>query len=300
MRFLFILIFFIAALNSSKVFSQYEMKVERQRDLDEDQIFLSETISEELLNNFELRSSYYTIKDNISNKASSAYVTDNPNKGEYLKFARELPSYYFTVHNKSIDYFLIMPFQKIDKGELKYLYFVKDIKNNKIIEFPCTVTGAITEKRAEELTGIKIDSNAKIYSESDMKIFEFDNAKYKVQDYENLKTEVRKIVGELLSKIPQKKKPANIEEITAYIKKESVSGGELDFLESLSPGKLYVIDKIAYNDEEAVALKWGEAVAELGITDEDEAILLWEEIYKKNIESNIQKALLRGFNSVDK
>ena len=83
-----------------------------QTDKNGNPIFNSDLISEEKFDNFELTSSYYNIKENISNKNSSVYVSDNPTLDDYIKFSRNLPSTFFIAHKGQTVICMIMLLQK--------------------------------------------------------------------------------------------------------------------------------------------------------------------------------------------
>lgn len=255
-------------------------------------VFNNELISEEKLDNFELTSSYYNIKDNISNKESSVYVSDNPTIDDYLKFARDLPSNFFIIHKGQNVIVAIMLLQRNDGDKTTLTYNIVNPNNGKSMEVPCNVFGEITEKRVDELLKLKIDSTAKIIDMPGGKSFLFNGIAYKIQPYDKLKAEVIELANQLISGGEEIKDPVE------YIKKETI-GGKLDFNKVLENEKqsLFVYDGMAYNKKDFAIYLWGKKVKMIGIKSSKKAIKLWEEINKRTLTEPERKALNNGFNS---
>lgn len=255
-------------------------------------VFNNELISEEKLDNFELTSSYYNIKDNISNKESSVYVSDNPTIDDYLKFARDLPSNFFIIHKGQNVIVAIMLLQRNDGYKTTLTYNIVNPNNGKSMEVPCNVFGEITEKRVDELLKLKIDSTAKIIDMLGGKSFLFNGIAYKIQPYDKLKAEVIELANQLISGGEEIKDPVE------YIKKETI-GGKLDFNKVLENEKqsLFVYDGMAYNKKDFAIYLWGKKVKMIGIKSSKKAIKLWEEINKRTLTEPERKALNNGFNS---
>lgn len=256
-------------------------------------VFNSVVISIDAIDNFELTSNYYTIDNNISNKESSVYVSDNPDLADYLKFTRDLPSYYFIVHQGQNVSFMIMLLQKNNGSKTTLNYMVLNPSNNKSFDMPCSVFGEISEKRVQELQKLNIDSTANILTMPNGELFLFNGIAYRIQPYEELKAEVIEIAKHLMN--PDSDDNMSRED---YIKKETI-GGKLDFMKVLdSEGKgntLLVYNGISYNSKDYSILLWGQAVKRLGINSLKEAVTLWESIYKKKMTTPEKKALTNGY-----
>lgn len=153
-------------------------------------VFNSELISEEKLDGFELTCSYYTIDNNISNKESSVYVSDKPTLSDYLKFSRDLPSNFFVVHQGQNVMVMIILLQKNDVPKTDLSYHIVNPNNGKSMDAPCNVFGEISEKRVDELLKLKVDSAAKVLDMPGGKSFLFNGIVYKIQPYDELKSEV--------------------------------------------------------------------------------------------------------------
>jgi len=277
-----ILLFTIFALTS----------VYGQTDQHGNPVFNNELISEEKLVDFELTSSYYNIKENISNKKSSVYVNDNPTLDDYLKFARDLPSNFFIVHNGQNVMVMIMLLQRNEGSKTTLTYNIVNPNNGKSMEVPCNVFGEITEKRVDELLELKIDSTAKVLDMPGGKSFLFNGIVYKIQPYDKLKAEVIELANQLISGEEE------IQDPIEYIKKETI-GGKLDFnkiLEKEEQG-LFLYDGIAYNKKNFAIYLWGKKVKMIGIKSSKKATKLWEEINERTLTKSEKKALVNGFES---
>ena len=87
-------------------------------------------------------------------------------------------------------------------------------------------------------------------------------------------------------------------DIQSYIKKESI-GGKLDFTkkvdEKYKDTPMIVFGDTAYNKKDFAILLWAANVRNLGIESFDQAVKIWEEIYKKSLTDPEKKALKTGF-----
>lgn len=254
-------------------------------------VFNSEIISEEHLEGFELTSSYYTIGNNISNKGSSVYVSDNPALSDYLKFARELPSHFFIVHQGQNVLLSIILMPKIEDSNTIFIHHLINPVNGKSMQLPCNVSGEVTEKRADELLKLKVDTSAKIIDlPMEGKGLLFDGIVYRIQPYDKVKEEVILLLNELAAPEEEIKDPVE------YIKKETI-GGELDFNKILEAQEqtLFLQDGIAYNKKDFAIFMWGAKVKMLGIGSSKKAVKLWEEINKRSLTAPEEKALISGY-----
>lgn len=257
-------------------------------------VFNSETISEEKFDNFELTSNYYNIKDNISNKQSSVYVNDKPGIPDYLKFSRDLPSYFFIVH-KGADIVVMMMLVQKNSGEKTTLtYNILNPRTGKSMEAPCKVWGEIAEKRVDELEKIKPDPYANTLTLNDGRLYMFNNIGYRIQPYDKLKAEVIEIATQLVGGDGKEE----IKDPIEYIKKETI-GGELDFNKALEKETrtLFLNDGVAYNKKDFAIYLWGKKVKSLGIESSKKASKLLEEINNRALTDPEKKALANGFES---
>ena len=265
-----------------------------QTDKNGNPIFNSQLLSEEQFEGFELTSSYYTIDNNISNKNSSVYVTDKPSLNDYLKFARDLPSNFFIIHQRQKVIFMIMLIQKNEDSKTTLMYNILNPNNGKSMQIPCNVWGEISEKRASELLKLNVDTSAKIIEfPNNGKGFLFNGIAYRIQLYSNLKSEVIEIAKELTST-----NEVEIKDTIAYIRKETI-GGNLDFNKLLENEKqpFFLYEGVLYNKKDFAIFLWGKKVKQLGISSSKKATILLEEINNSILTEAEKKALVTGFES---
>lgn len=262
-------------------------------------VFNSELISEEKIDNFELTSTYYTINNNISNKASSVYVSEKPTLNEYLNFSRDLPSNAFIVHKGQKVMVMIMLLQKNEGDKTILTYNIINPNNNKSMQIPCNVFGEISEKRADELLKTKVDTTSKIIDlPNNGKGILFNEIVYRIQPYNKLKEEVIDIAKQIINGGDKKEE---IKDPIEYIKKETI-GGKFDFNKALENEKqsLILYEGIAYNKKDFAIFLWGKKVRMVGIPSSKKATKLWEEINKRDLTEPERNALIRGFDSKSK
>lgn len=266
-------------------------EISAQEHKNENGVFNNIQLSNEQIFGFGITSSYYTIENNISNKQSSVYVSENPSIAAYTDFALDIPSHLFVIHLAERVQMVITVQPKREGKKTIWIYNVMNTKNGKSIEKPCTVPGEITDTRAEELLKLKIDPTAKFTESTDKnKWFLFNGVNYQVQSYEKVKSEVSELAKQLLNPDP-----------IVYIKKESI-GGKLDFAKSLEKQSQssYQINDVTYSKKEYAIYLWGKKVKQLQIKPVETATDLWQEIYKNKLSTSEKKALLAGYNNLSK
>lgn len=80
-------------------------------------------------------------------------------------------------------------------------YHIVNPENGKSVDVPCDVWGEISEKRADELTRLKIDEASNVIDlPNNGKLFLFDGVAYRIQPYDQIKTEVIKIAEHLINR----------------------------------------------------------------------------------------------------
>ncbi|SHL55967.1 hypothetical protein SAMN05444360_102322 [Chryseobacterium carnipullorum] len=256
-----------------------------QLDKNGNPIFNSEKIENFSFENVEIISNYYTIKDNIDNKQSSVFISENPTLDNYWNFSCNLPSYYFMVVDKGNVKGMLMLIPK--KEDDSFFYNVVIPNKNESFQIPSKLKGRITENRAKELA----DFN-KTKAIINNGILKFNNKDFQVLKYNDVIEEVKNIVKE---KFIDNQDDEN-SSIENYIKSES-KGGKLDFKNTVEKyeGAFINFDGIMYNKKDFAILMWGAAVKKTGITELNKAKLLWEEINERNLTEPELKALRKGF-----
>lgn len=275
-RTLFIFIFSIF-LTGSNLYAQI--------DKNGNPIFNSEKIENVSFENVEIISSYYTIKDNIDNKQSTVFISENPTLDNYWNFSCDLPSYYFTVADKGNVKVMLMLIPK--KEDDSFFYNVVIPNKNESFQIPSKLKGRITENRAKELAGFK--KTKAIINDG---ILKFNNKDFQVLKYSDVLEEVKNIVKEKF--IDNHDDENSI--IENYIKTES-KGGKLDFKNTVEKyeGAFINVDGILYNKKDFAILMWGAAVKKTGITELSKAQILWQEINERNLTEPELRALRKGF-----
>lgn len=268
---------FLIFLTSSSLYSQL--------DKNGNPIFNSEKIDSFNFENLEIISNYYNIKDNIANKQSSVFISENPTLEDYWNFSTKLPSYYFMIIDKGNIQGMLMLIPK--KEDNSFFYNVIIPNTNENFQVPSKLRGEISENRAKELLGIE-KSKAIIKNE----VFKFNNKDFQILKYNDVIEEVKNIAREKIVSNHTNKKHT----IEEYIKTES-KGGKLDFNDTVEKnnGAFINFEGVMYNKKDFAILMWGAAVKKTGIIEFNKAQLLWQEINERTLTEPELKALRKGF-----
>ncbi len=262
-----------------------------QVDKDGRPVQFTDQIDSSIYDNFILTVDYLSIKDNQDNEKSALHFWDNPTNENYLEWAKSMTSYEFTAYRDGDFYMKINLSQTSLDDEKKYVYSLVKPGLGLYDKIPCSINGDITEHRAEELIVNNYDIKALIEKKESSEYLFFNGKELIILSYNDIKNEIVQIIdSDLLEEISREEKIKS--NPIEYIKTETI-GGELDFSEML----------IGYgekNPEEKVYLYsialWSGAVRELGVTDINEIIDLWEEIHKQKAKKKIKNAILYGYN----
>ena len=234
---------------------------------------------------------YFTIANNIDNKASSVYVSDSPTLDDYILFARNLPANTFLLQTGPEILLRIVLNQVNDQQNSTFSYTMVNPRSKQKLEAPCSVWGEISEKRAHELLALNVDPKAKIVPVMDgVNALEFNGKSYRIQSYEELKAEVIGMSTEMLTPSIVERDPEEL------LRNESI-GGRFDFAIHLAQDEqhMYLVDGIAYNKANFAIYLWGQAARQQGIENAKKAIEIWEEIHDSKLSSPQAKALKAGF-----
>lgn len=256
-----------------------------QLDKNGNPIFNSEKIENFTLENVDIISSYYTIKDNIDNKQSSVFINENPTSDDYWNFSSKLPSYYFMIADKGNVKGMLMLIPKNEDDS--FFYNVVIPSKNESFQIPSKLKGKITENRAKELATIK--KNKAIINDD---VLKFNSKDFQILKYNDVIEEVKSIVKEKFID-NHNDENSNLEN---YIKTES-KGGKLDFKNTVEKyeGAFINFDGILYNKKDFAILMWAAAVKKTGITEINKAQSLWQEINERDLTEPELKALRKGF-----
>jgi hypothetical protein len=162
--------------------------------------FNSKLITDEIVDDFELLTKYYTLENNISNKNSTAYVSDKPTAADYIQFATTEPSYLLVVHKGAAVKLEITVQQKKEKDVVKFSYVIVHPGTGKSLEVPSRILGQISEGRVQELEKLRLDRTSKITDlPNNSKVYSFNGATYTIQSFDQLKMELLELIRPILT-----------------------------------------------------------------------------------------------------
>ena len=262
-----------------------------QTDKNNNPVFNSVSTNKKSIDNFLLISNYYTLKNNLENRQSSVFVSDNPTLEQIEKAAINLPSDFFilTKDNKMVVMVILQ-----NSPQREFMTIV--MKTNKQSNFSCTLSGDITENRAKEIINEKYDTNA---------IIENGKLKFNGKEFAIISSQkIEEAVWALIKKEKlDKKKPSNIilrtsEELKTHILSETKEGGKLDFFTE-TKGHEYdgvQIKPGLFATRQSIALyRWGRACFDIGVNTVEDAYEIFSEFKGRAISERDQGYIKMGF-----
>lgn len=262
-----------------------------QTDKNGNPVFNSVSTTEKSLDEFLLISNYYTLKNNIENKQSSVFVSENPTLDQVEKSAINLPSDFFILTKESKMVVMVML-----QNDPKRLFMTIEMRTKQQSTFTCNLIGDLTENRANEIIKEKYDTTATI-----------ENGKLKFNGKEFIiisNQEIEEAVSALIKKEKlNKKKPSDImlpskKEIKIFILAETKQGGKLDFYTEIK-GKEYdgvQIKQGVFTTKQSVALyKWGRACFDIGVNTVEDAYDIFAEHQGKPVNERDKEYIKAGF-----
>lgn len=255
-------------------------------------VFNSITLWQEPIENYELSLNYYTLSNNINNKTSSVYISDNPSLNETEEAAINLPSDFFILTKDQVIVCLIMI-----RNTPSRTYFVVNPSTGEKKEYTCKIKGDISENRANEIIKEGFDPTATI---NNGKLF-FNNKNLSIATNEKIKEDVLRLIKKekLNSGEPSGKKLLSKEDLRKIVITESKEGGKLDFFTPIK-GNEYdgvQIKPGVFTTNLGVALyAWGRANYELGVNNINDVIEFWEEFKGRKLNEREKVYITRGFN----
>ena len=263
-----------------------------QTDRNGNPVFNSIITDEQEFKEYNLVSNYYTIENNIENKNSSVFVSENPSLNEIEKFATDLPS----------DFFLITKEQQMSNmilivNEPKMTFVVINMANNKQSKFDFKLNGDITENRANEIVKAKYDVDAKINKGN----LYFNNKKFKIISNKDINKSVLSLIRkqELGKTNPSEIKMPSQEELKNIILTETKEGGQLDYFTEIK-GKEndgIQIKPGVFSTNLGIALyKWGRATFENGVNTLEDSYKIFSEFKGRELNRKEKDYIKLGFN----
>jgi hypothetical protein len=261
-----------------------------QTDRNGNPIFNSVSTGEETIKDFKLHANYYTIKNNIENKNSSVYISNNPTLDQILNFATFLPSDFFliTKGNGMVNMVII-----INSPSRKYI--VINPMTGKQSQFDCSIIGDITENRATEILREKYDTKARMEGST----LYFNGKNLKVISNQEIKNNIL----ELIDKQKLSGEALNIqllskEELRKIVLSESKEGGKFDFFTAIKGKEMdgVQLKPGLFTTNIGVALyKWGKANFELGTNTVEDALEFWAEFKGRQPNQREKEYIKLGF-----
>ena len=251
-------------------------------------VFISREIDDVDYGSFSLNTSYYTIANNIDNRQSSAFISDEPSPDEYLYFAQHQPSYYFLIHRKRSVLGMVLFNQRTTLQRSGFTYTIVNTANGHRREVPSRLAGELTQQRAQELVAGELVSPTSFLSDT---LCVLEDKRYPTLALAEVQREVVTLAQQLLGYELEK-----INDLEEYIRAETI-GGTLDFYVALAkePRQRFFRHGITYNKARFSVLLWGGAVRMLGLRSIEDARALWEDIQERPLTQNEWQALRRGF-----
>jgi len=262
-----------------------------QTDKNGNPVFNSISTTEKSFDDYLLIANYYTLKNNIENKQSSVFVSENPTVDQVEKSAITLPSDFFILTKESKMVVLILL-----QNDPKRQFMTIEMRTNEKSTFTCNLIGDITENRATEIINEKYDTTATIKNG----ILKFNGKEFKIISNQQIEEAVIALIKK--EKL-NKKKPSDIvmpskNEIKKYILAETKKGGKLDFFTEIK-GKEYdgvQIKQGVFSTKHSVALyKWGRACFDLGVNSVEDAYDIFAEYQGKPVSDSDKEYIKAGF-----
>lgn len=256
-------------------------------------VFNSVPMGEDSLNGFRLLANYYPLQNNIDNKTSSVYISDEPTRAEIAKAATNLPA----------DFFLLLKGQTVVRTILvnnypKKWFLVITPGDPESKKYPNPLKGDMAENRARELVKAGYDPVATIQEGK----LRFDNKRYTITPNDAIKRAVIDLIKtehlDVNDSIGKGLKLLSKEELHARILKETKEGGKLDFF---TPIKGKEMDGIQvkpgiFDTRIGMALyNWGKANYELGVSTWDEALAIFAEFKGRPLNTREKEYIKLGF-----
>lgn len=263
-----------------------------QTDQNGNPVFNSVSTNEETINDFQFLSNYYTLKNNIENKSSSVYISKKPTLDEIENAALNLPSDFFVVLKNQEVLNMIMILNKPTRQ-----YFVINPTTGKQEQFPCDISGDITENRANELIKEKYDAQAKIKDD----ILYFNNKKLIIISNKVIKENVVNLIDKqkLSNWDNTNVKILSKDNLKEFVLRESKEGGQLDFFTEIKGQEMdgVEIKPGLFTTKIGIALyKWGRANFDLGTNTVEDALDFWIEFKGRQPNQREKDYIKLGFN----
>jgi hypothetical protein len=268
-----------------------------QTDANNNPVFNSITTQELAIGKALLISNYYTLDNNITNKKSSVYISENPTLEQIEYAALNLNSAFFMVtkNNMLVTMIMLVKDPQLEKDpQWSFISIVMATQEQNTHPFP--TEGTITENRANELIRENYDTAARIVNGQLL----FKGKSHTIISNAEIEAAVLALIKK--EKL-DKKKPSDVflplkSTLRKYIVAESKAGGSLDYFTEIK-GKEFngvqVKPGLFANNYSVALYKWGRACFELGLNTIDDAYSIFEEIHQKALSDKDKATIKKGF-----
>jgi hypothetical protein len=239
---------------------------------------------------YQLSTNYYTLKNNLANRSSKAYVADRPTLAQVTAAALRMPSEMYKVSKKGVELNMIL---FVAGGDNTFLVIEPLAKSQ--AAFKSELTGVITENRAKELIREKYDPAAVIKGEQ----LTFNKGQYLIIPDAKIKAALIALIEkEGLSNEGPAGSSLTYAEIHQQIIAESKEGGKFDFFTPIK-GKEYDEKQLKPNlivtSISAALYEWGKANATLGVKSVQDALAYFSEVNARSLSNREIEFITLGF-----
>lgn len=254
-------------------------------------VFNSISTAEESVEDYQLTSNYYTLRNNIENKGSSVFISEKPTLDDIESAALKLPSDFFIISRNQTILQLIL--YQTDSQQ----FLVINPENGMQKQYPAQLKGDITENRAKELVMAGYDPEAMVLGST----LSFRNKKFKIVSSKRIREAIIGLIADekLDSVISGSGKLLSKDEIKSLVIAETQPGGKMDFFTEIKDHEYdgVQIKPGIFTTKLGVALyKWGRAAFDLGVNTIADALDFWKEIKGREANAREIDYITKGFN----
>jgi len=254
-------------------------------------VFISYATGEQEFKGCTLISNYYTLQNNIDNKLSSKFFTEQPSKEDVEEAALMLDSEFFILLKERKQVALIY-FQSFPEKAFKTLV----ISENSLRIYPCELEGDISENRAKEILAANYDSTATI----EEGYLRFNDKEFKIISNQALEQAIFELIEQ---KQLDEKEPSDFmiptkEEYTSNILAATKEGGELDFFTEIKGHEydgLEIKPGVITTKSQLALYKWGVACFEIGVNTLEDTYEIFAEYKGRELNIREKSAIKAGF-----
>lgn len=254
-------------------------------------VFISYSTGEQEFKGCTLISNYYTLQNNIENKLSAKFISEEPTNDDIEFAALNFESDFFILLKErrkvALIFFQIYP-EKVFKTMIT--------SSNSIRFYPCKLVGDISENRANEILEANYDSTATI-AEGYLK---FNGKEFKIMSNQEIEKAILDIIDKqkLNEREPSNQIIPTKEESKGYILDATKEGGRLDFFTEIKGHEydgLQIKPGVITTKSQIALYKWGRACFDFGINTVEDTYEIFEVYKGKELNLKEKTAIKKGF-----